>query len=59
MQVKLDGKNLVVTIPFDSTGHESKSGKTMIHASSGGNQPTALQIDGKPIVIGLNAYTRA
>ena len=34
----------------------SKSGKTMLVASSGGNQTTTAIVDGKPVVVGLNAY---
>lgn len=34
----------------------SKSGKTMLVASSGGNVTTTAIVDGKPVTIGLNAY---
>ena len=34
----------------------SKSGKTMLVASSGGNITTTAQVDGKPVTVGLNAY---
>ena len=34
------------------------TGKTMVHASSHGNQPTEVKIDGQPLIIGLNAYTK-
>lgn len=37
----------------------SKSGKSILVASSGGNKPTAAVIDGKNVVIGLNAYIAA
>ena len=36
----------------------SASGKTLVVASSHGNQQTAAMINGQPIVIGLNAYIR-
>ena len=49
-----DGK-LVITIPLHDP-RPSASGKTLVVASSGGNKPTTAQIDGKPIIIGLNAY---
>jgi len=34
----------------------SKSGKTMLVASSGGNVSTSAIVDGKPVTVGLNAY---
>ena len=34
----------------------SASGKTMTVASSKGNQPTEATVDGKPVIVGLNAY---
>lgn len=48
---------LTITIPVQ-TPTESASGKTLVVASSHGNQPTTVMIDGKPVVIGLNAYIR-
>jgi hypothetical protein len=36
----------------------SASGKTLVVASSHGNQATTAMIDGQPIIIGLNAYIR-
>ena len=62
MNAKLDGKNLVITIPVNGLKvkdlPKSKSGKTSIVASSGGNMPTAVNIDGKPVIVGLNAYVK-
>ena len=37
----------------------SASGKTMVIATTHGNVPTDLQIDGKPVIVGVNAYIRA
>jgi hypothetical protein len=36
----------------------SSSGKTLIVASIDGNVVTGATIDGKPVVVGLNAYVR-
>lgn len=36
----------------------SASGKTLSVASSHGNQKTEATLDGKPIVVGLNAYVK-
>lgn len=36
----------------------SGSGKTLVVASTHGNATTETMVDGKPLVIGLNAYVR-
>ena len=57
MQVEIKDGNLVITIPMQKPA-PSASGKTLVVASSHGNQPTSAQVDGKPVVVGLNAYIR-
>jgi len=57
MKVEIKDGNLVITIPMQKPT-PSASGKTLVVASSHGNQPTAAQVDGKPIIVGLNAYIR-
>ena len=47
---------LVITIPIHK--QPSASGKSTVVASTHGNQPTAVQIDGKPVILGLNAYIK-
>ena len=59
IKAKVDGKNLVITIPFNAKGKASKSGKSMVHASTNGNVTTDLEVGGKMLTIGLNAYTSA
>jgi hypothetical protein len=54
---KIEGQNLVVTIPLE-TPHPSASGKTLVVASSYGNKPTTAVVDGKPVIVGLNAYIK-
>jgi polysaccharide deacetylase 2 family uncharacterized protein YibQ len=56
MNVTIEGKELVIRIPMQSTPQPSKSGKTLIVASSNGNVTTSCTVDGKAVVIGLNAY---
>ena len=53
-----DGK-LVVELDFDKKGTPSKSGKSTIHASTGGNQSVVVDGLPKPLVIGVNAYSKA
>ena len=57
MKVEIKGNELVITIPMTKPT-PSASGKTLVVASSHGNQPTSAQVDGKPVVVGLNAYIR-
>ena len=37
----------------------SASEKTLVVATSHGNVPTNVQIDGKPVIVGVNAFIRA
>ena len=36
----------------------SASGKTLGVATTHGNQPTDVTVDGKPLIVGVNAYIR-
>lgn len=57
MKVELKGNDMVITIPM-GTPTPSASGKTLVVASTRGNVITDAMIDGKPVVIGVNAYIR-
>lgn len=57
MTAEIHGKNLVITIELQEP-EISKSGKTLVVASSRGNQKTTAMIEGHPIVVGLNAYIK-
>lgn len=52
--VKNGSEVLVIEIPI--TRQQSKSGKSIVVATTNGNQTTNIQVDGKNVVIGLNAY---
>ena len=56
--VTRDGYMLVIRIPI-RTPTPSASGKTLVVASTRGNQKTAVQIDGKDLYLGVNAYVYA
>ncbi|SDF02304.1 hypothetical protein SAMN05444167_1162 [Terriglobus roseus] len=56
MQVTIEGNELVIRISMLETPTKSKSGKTMLVATSGGNVVTDATVDGKPVTVGLNAY---
>jgi hypothetical protein len=57
MKVEIKGNDLIITIEMQ-TPTPSTSGKTLVIASSHGNQTTTATIDGKPVVVGLNAYIK-
>lgn len=56
MKVTIENNELVIRIPVQNPPKPSKSGKTMIVATSSGNVTTSCIVDGKPVVVGLNAY---
>ena len=49
---------LVIRLPLENPPTPSKKGKTMIIASSRGNVTAGLVIDGKPVILGVNAYVK-
>ena len=55
MKAEIINGNLVLTLPLGKPT-PSASGKTLVVASSHGNQKTEAKVDGKPIVVGVNAY---
>lgn len=60
MELKnVDGKDsLVITIEIERPFVASASGKTDIVASTRGNCTPGLLIDGRPVVVGVNAYLK-
>jgi hypothetical protein len=56
--ISKDGRTLTITVDVNAHPTESASGKTLVVASTHGNQATAITIDGKPVIVGLNAYVR-
>ncbi len=55
--VEKDGK-IVITIDKNKTPIASSTNKTLQVASSHGNTPTALQVDGSPLIVGVNCYIK-
>ena len=52
-----DGK-LIITLELDQDGKRSATGKTIVHATTHGNIKTGVEVNGKPLIIGVNAYTK-
>jgi hypothetical protein len=58
LSVTREGDMLVIRIPIKEAT-PSSSGKTLVVAPTRGNQKTAVQIDGKDLYLGVNAYVYA
>ena len=54
----IKGKKLIIEVDMEDSPKPSSSGKTKIVASSHGNQTTTVLVEGKPVVIGVNAYIK-
>ena len=57
MDVKIEGKQLVIRIDLQDPT-PSASGKTLVVATSHGSQATTAVVNGKPVIVGLNAYIK-
>ncbi len=57
MKVSIENGELVIREPL-ATPKPSASGKTLVVASSHGNKVSEVEIDGKPVTIGFNAYIK-
>jgi hypothetical protein len=58
LSVSREGEMLVIRIPI-AKATPSASGKTLVVASTRGNQKTGIQIEGKDLYLGVNAYVYA
>lgn len=59
-EAKMDEEAKTLTVVLDlQEPTPSASGKTLVVATTHGNVPTDVQIDGKPVIVGMNAYIRA
>ena len=57
MEAKIEDGKLIIEIDLQEPT-PSASGKTLIVATTHGNMNTKCVIDGKNVVIGLNAYIK-
>jgi len=55
VKVEIKGGKLIITADLQ-TPTASKSGKTLVVASSHGNFRSEAVVDGKPVTVGFNAY---
>lgn len=56
---KTSPATLVVRIPINSEPPLSSTGKTRIVATTHGNQPTTLTVNGQTVRVGLTAFVKA
>jgi hypothetical protein len=57
MKVTIKDNTLFIEMPMQAPT-PSASGKTMVVASSRGNQATTATVNGKPVIVGLNAFIK-
>jgi len=58
MKATLKNDILTIEIEINKEPVPSASGKTLVVASTRGNITTDVLVNGKPLVIGLNAYIK-
>jgi hypothetical protein len=56
VKVSIDKGELVIRLPLNQPPVLSASGKTLVVASTRGNQRSDAVIDGQPVIVGVNAY---
>lgn len=56
MKATINNGILTIEIPCNASPQPSASGKTLIVATSGGNQTTTAVVNGRQVIVGLNAY---
>lgn len=59
MKVEIKDGHLIISIPVNDPPVASKSGKSLLIASTNGTTTTNILVKGKPLKVGLNAYTEA
>ncbi|MHB8906215.1 MAG: hypothetical protein ACYC4T_12390 [Melioribacteraceae bacterium] len=57
MEAKIENGKLIISIDLQEPT-PSASGKTLVVATTHGNTTTQCLIDGKNVIIGLNAYIK-
>lgn len=57
MTATIEKNELVLRLPINR--RPSKTGKNIVIASTNGNVPSTLQVEGKTVTVGVNAYFKA
>ncbi len=56
LTASIEGEYLVIRVPMNAKPTPSSTGKTLVVASSHGNKQTEVEVQGKPVIVGVNAY---
>jgi len=56
LTASIEGKFIVIRVPLNSKPTPNASGKTLVVATSHGNKQTEIEVQGKPVFVGVNAY---
>ena len=56
MKAYIENGELVIRLPLNKAPVLSASGKTLVVASTRGNQKTDAVVNGQPVIVGVNAY---
>jgi hypothetical protein len=56
MKVTIENGELIIRLPLNKPPVPSATGKTLVVASTRGNQPTQAVVNGQNVIVGLNAY---
>lgn len=57
METRIENGNLIIVLPLQKP-QPSASGKTLVIATTHGNMPTEAKVDGKTVIVGVNAYLK-
>lgn len=58
-KVAQEGDEIVIRVKKNAPLARSASGKSLVVATSNGNHPTTLEVEGKPVTVGFNLYISA
>ena len=56
MKASIENGELIIRLPVESNPYPSQTGKTRIVATTHGGVKTAVEVEGKPLTVSLNAY---
>jgi hypothetical protein len=57
METRIEDGKLIIVLPLQKP-QPSASGKTLVIATTHGNMPTEVKVDGRTLIIGVNAYVK-
>ncbi len=58
LTAKIEKNELVIRIAMNEKPVRSVSGKTLVVCSTHGNIDTGIEVDGRKVFLGLNAYIK-